>query len=39
LNNRACYLVSLCGVCVLQNLQYFLNSSRSGVLFLFFVVE
>jgi hypothetical protein len=32
------YLVSLCSVCVLQNLQYFLNDILSGVLRLFFVV-
>ena len=32
------YLVSLCNVCDLQNLQYFLNSSFCGVDRLFFVV-
>jgi len=32
------YLVSLCNVWVLQNLQYFLNSSLSGVVRLFLVV-
>ena len=32
------YLVSLCDVCLRQNLQYLLNSSLSGVVFLFLVV-
>ena len=32
------YLVSLCGVCLRQNLQYLLNSSLSGVVRLFLVV-
>jgi hypothetical protein len=32
------YLVSLCGVCFLQNRQYLLNSSLSGVVRLFLVV-
>jgi len=31
-------LVSLCGVCLLQNLQYLLNSNLFGVVRLFFVV-
>jgi hypothetical protein len=31
-------LVSLCKVCFLQNLQYLLNFSLSGVVRLFFVV-
>ena len=35
---QPCYLVSLCTVCVRQKRQYFLNSSLSGVFFLFFVV-
>ena len=35
---RRVYLVSLCGVWVRQNRQYFLNSSLSGVVRLFFVV-
>jgi hypothetical protein len=34
----AAYLVSLCSVCALQNLQYFLNESFSGVVRLFLVV-
>jgi len=32
------YLISLCKVCLLQNLQYLLNSNLSGVVRLFFVV-
>ena len=32
------YFVSLCAVCLRQNLQYLLISSRSVVFFLFFVV-
>ena len=36
--NTILYFVSLCTVCALQNLQYFLNSSLSGVVLLFFVV-
>jgi hypothetical protein len=32
------YFISLCGVCFLQNRQYFENSSLSGVVRLFFVV-
>jgi hypothetical protein len=32
------YLVSLCKVCFLQNLQYLLNSNLSGVVRLFLVV-
>ena len=34
----AAYLVSLCSVCALQKLQYFLNESFSGVVRLFLVV-
>jgi hypothetical protein len=33
------YLTSLCGVCLRQRGQNFLNSSRSVVVFRFFVVE
>ena len=33
-----CYFVSLCGVCLRQKRQYLLNSIRSVVFFLFFVV-
>jgi hypothetical protein len=33
------YFVSLCGVCLRQRLQNFLNSRRPVVVFLFFVVE
>ena len=36
--NECVHLVSLCTVCFLQNLQYLLNSSLSGVVRLFFVV-
>ena len=32
------YLVSLCPVCLRQRRQNLLNSRRSGVVFLFFVV-
>ena len=32
------YFVSLCAVCFRQKRQYLLNSSRSVVFFLFFVV-
>jgi hypothetical protein len=32
------YLVSLCGVCFLQNRQYLLNCNLSGVVRLFLVV-
>jgi hypothetical protein len=32
------YFVSLCKVCLLQNLQYLLNSNLSGVVRLFLVV-
>ena len=32
------YFVSLCAVCLRQKRQYFANSSRSVVFFLFFVV-
>ena len=35
----ASYLVSLCSVCLRQNLQYFLSSSLSGSFFLFFIVS
>jgi len=37
-DEKSVYLVSLCSVCVRQNLQYFLNSSLSGVVRLFLVV-
>jgi hypothetical protein len=33
------YLTSLCSVCLRQRRQNFLNSSRSVVVFRFFVVE
>jgi len=33
------YFTSLCGVCLRQRRQNFLNSSRSVVVFRFFVVE
>jgi hypothetical protein len=33
------YFTSLCGVCLRQRLQNFLNSSRSVVVFRFLVVE
>jgi len=33
------YLTSLCGVCLRQRRQNFLNSSRSVVVFRFLVVE
>jgi hypothetical protein len=35
---KADYFVSLCPVCFRQKRQYLLNSSRSLVFFLFFVV-
>jgi hypothetical protein len=35
----AAYLTSLCGVCLRQRRQNFLNSSRSVVVFRFLVVE
>jgi hypothetical protein len=35
---RLGYLVSLCEICFLQNRQYLLNSSLSGVVRLFLVV-
>ncbi len=35
---RAGYLVSLCAVCLRQNLQNLANSNRFVVFFLFFVV-
>ena len=38
LGHKITYLVSLCKVCLLQNLQYLLNSNLSGVVRLFFVV-
>ena len=36
--NRKCHLVSLWSVCLRQRRQNFLNSRRSGVVFLFLVV-
>jgi len=38
IGNRKCYLVSLWSVCLRQRRQNLLNSSRSGVVFLFLVV-
>ena len=38
LEHGTAYFVSLCGLCFRQKRQYLLNSSRSVVFFLFFVV-
>jgi hypothetical protein len=38
IKNWQCYLVSLCDVCLRQRRQNLLNSKRSVVVFLFFVV-